>query len=57
VLLVPSRRQLASMLPRGQLLLFEESGHFPWLEEAPKFFPKVREFLAGASQPTVQPSP
>jgi pimeloyl-ACP methyl ester carboxylesterase len=52
---VPSRRQLASLLPKGRFLLFEESGHFPWLEESSKFFREVEVFLAYAQRQAVQP--
>ena len=46
---VPSRRRLAKLLIRGRFILFEKSGHFPWLEEAEKFFRSVGEFIEEAS--------
>jgi len=36
---------MAKKIPGAQLLLMEQSGHFPWLDEPEKFFEKVRKFL------------
>jgi proline iminopeptidase len=32
-------------IPQSQLAIFEESGHFPWLEEPEKFFATLNDFL------------
>jgi len=37
--------RIAAKLPDGDVVVFEESGHFPWLEEPEKFFPAVTEWL------------
>lgn len=44
----PARR-LAETLPDAERVVFEESGHFPWLEEPEAFFAEVRRFLARRS--------
>lgn len=41
----PARR-LAEMLPHAERVVFEKSGHFPWIEEPEAFFPAVAGFLA-----------
>jgi pimeloyl-ACP methyl ester carboxylesterase len=33
-------------IPQSQLAIFEESGHFPWLEEPKKFFAVLNGFLS-----------
>jgi pimeloyl-ACP methyl ester carboxylesterase len=33
-------------IPQSQLAIFEGSGHFPWLEEAEKFFAILNGFLS-----------
>ncbi|MFH2005372.1 MAG: alpha/beta hydrolase [bacterium] len=38
-------RALARSLPRARLVLFEKSGHFPFLEENKRFVSEVRRFL------------
>lgn len=38
--------ELAAHLPRGELVVFERSGHSPQLEEQPLYLQTVREFLA-----------
>jgi pimeloyl-ACP methyl ester carboxylesterase len=40
-----SARTLAGILPRGRQVIFEESGHFPWLEEPTAFFREAMAFL------------
>lgn len=46
-------RQLVSLLPAGRQVVFEESGHFPWLEEPDACFAAIRHFLA---DPTLIPA-
>ncbi|MGW2572386.1 alpha/beta hydrolase [Streptomyces sp. NPDC001537] len=45
---VDQARHLATTLPRAELLEFEHSGHFPWLEEPEAFFARVPEALRRA---------
>ena len=33
-------------IPQSQLVIFEESGHFPWVEEPRKFFAALNAFLS-----------
>jgi proline iminopeptidase len=40
-------KRLAQILPRARLLVFEESGHFPWLEEGERFYREAIPLLAG----------
>ena len=42
----PGAERLASMLPNAELTVFEDSGHYPFLEEEADFFARVRAFLA-----------
>ncbi|MBW3590161.1 MAG: alpha/beta fold hydrolase [Actinobacteria bacterium] len=37
--------QLALALPRGELVLLDRCGHFPWIEQPAAFFRTVRDFL------------
>ena len=39
--------ELARSLPRGELLLVPEAGHFPWLERPDAVRSALRRFLAG----------
>lgn len=32
-------------VPRARFVVFEQSGHFPWIEESDKFFDLIRSFL------------
>jgi proline iminopeptidase len=41
-----SLKALAQALPRGSLLEYERSGHFPYLEEADRFERDVTQFLS-----------
>jgi proline iminopeptidase len=38
-------RELADLLPRAWLVLFEASGHFPWVEERARFHGVVSDFV------------
>jgi proline iminopeptidase len=44
-------RQLVNILPLATLMSFEDSGHFPWLEEPGLFFASVPAALASAGHP------
>ena len=44
----PQAHRIASRIPGAEVVVFEDSGHFPWLEEPDRFFPRVREWLAAA---------
>lgn len=43
---VPASEEIAALIPGAQLVVFEESGHSPQLEEPERFQRVVREFLA-----------
>lgn len=43
---VEACRDVASMLPQGRLLIFEESAHFPDMEEPDRYAAAVRAFVA-----------
>jgi proline iminopeptidase len=45
---VPASEEIASLIPNARLVVFEESGHSPQLEEPEKFQRTVRDFLAEA---------
>jgi len=40
----PQSQRIASRAPDASLVLFEHSGHFPWIEEPDRFFSTVREW-------------
>jgi proline iminopeptidase len=42
---VPVSERLHAGLPRSRLVMFEESGHMPWLEEPEKFAAELVRFL------------
>lgn len=50
---VPASEEIARLIPDARLVVFEESGHSPQLEEPERFQRTVREFLAltGAAVP------
>lgn len=37
--------RIARRIPRAELVVFEDSGHFMWLEEPKRFFPLVEKWL------------
>jgi len=41
----PQAERIASRIPDAELHLFEESGHFPWLEEHDEFFSVLNRWL------------
>jgi pimeloyl-ACP methyl ester carboxylesterase len=41
--------ELASGIPDARLVVFEMSGHYPFIEEARAFWPMVGDFLGGQS--------
>ncbi|MEM9561620.1 MAG: alpha/beta fold hydrolase [Actinomycetota bacterium] len=43
----PGAERLASLLPRAELALFEDSGHYPFVEQEAEFFARLRAFLDG----------
>lgn len=45
---VPASQEIADRVPRSELVVFEESGHSPQLEEPRRFQRVVREFLGEA---------
>jgi len=42
----PQARRIASRLPGAELVIFEDSGHMPWLDEPDRFVEVVDEWLA-----------
>jgi proline iminopeptidase len=48
---VPASEEIARLIPHSRLVVFEESGHSPQLEEPEKFQRTVREFLVEAGVP------
>ncbi|HEV7678867.1 MAG TPA: alpha/beta hydrolase [Candidatus Dormibacteraeota bacterium] len=46
---VPASEEIAGLIPGAQLVVFEQSGHSPQLEEPEKFQRTVREFLTSAT--------
>ena len=42
---VPQSERIAGRLPDAELVVFEESAHFPWLEEPEQFFSTVEGWL------------
>lgn len=45
----PQAKRIASRVPRARVEIFEDSGHFPWLEEPDRFFPLVDDWLSRLS--------
>ena len=41
----PQSMRIGSRIDGAEVVVFEESGHFPWLEEPDRFFARVREWL------------
>jgi len=46
----PLAQDLASALPSAQLVVFEDSGHYPFLEEPERFVATVEAFLAETAE-------
>jgi proline iminopeptidase len=44
----PQAHRIASRVPGAEVVVFEDSGHFPWLEEPEAFFERVRAWLDAA---------
>jgi proline iminopeptidase len=42
----PQAHRIGSRIPGAEVVIFEESGHFPWIEEPDRFFPLVADWLA-----------
>jgi pimeloyl-ACP methyl ester carboxylesterase len=42
---VPISERLHEDIPESSLVIFEESGHLPWLEEPDAFFRELERFL------------
>lgn len=45
------QRALAERLPRARLVVFERSGHMPYLDETERFAREVTAFVRGATRP------
>jgi proline iminopeptidase len=49
----PSQAQLMhTHIPHSRLVVFEQSGHFPWIEEPALFIQTVKEWLEQETEPT-----
>ncbi len=42
---VPQLTRIARRIPQAELVVFEDSGHFMWIEEPDRFFPLVASWL------------
>ena len=42
---LPQAKRIASRLRSAEIAVFDESGHFPWIEEPAAFFASVRDWL------------
>lgn len=47
----PTAEVLAAGLPQASLIVFEDSGHFPFIEEPERFLATVGDWLAGLAMP------
>jgi proline iminopeptidase len=41
----PQAERIAAKLPDAEVVIFEESGHFPWLDEPDEFFSTLTTWL------------
>ena len=41
----PGGERMHSLLPNSELIIFEESAHYPFIEEEALFFEKFRDWL------------
>jgi len=41
----PGAEQIASVLPNSELVIFENSGHYPFIQETKKFFDTLTGWL------------
>lgn len=48
---VATAQEMGRRIPRSRVVVFEESGHFTYLEEPEKFLTEVRSFLRGGEGP------
>lgn len=48
---VACSRQLAAGIAGSRLVLFEPSGHYPFIEERDRFWTAVAQFLSGTLRP------
>jgi proline iminopeptidase len=46
----PPMQELARRLPRARLVVLEQGGHFPYLEEPERFTRELLSFLTGGTQ-------
>jgi proline iminopeptidase len=51
----PQSRRIADRIPRAELVIFEESGHMPWLDEPDAFFTLVAPWLTAGRAPLPAP--
>jgi proline iminopeptidase len=43
---VDELRAIADAVPGAELAVFDDSGHFPWIEEPEEFFSALEDWLA-----------
>jgi len=41
----PQAHRIAARVPRAEVVVYEDSSHFPWLEEPDRFFAATRAWL------------
>ena len=51
----PQSRRIAERVPGAELVIFEESGHMPWLDEPDRFFQVVSDWLTAERAPPPVP--
>jgi proline-specific peptidase len=47
--------EMARLIPAAQLVVFDECGHFPWMEAHDGFRSAIHDFVGGLALPTYQP--
>lgn len=43
---LPQSELMTERIPKAEIVVFEESGHFPWLEETDRFWNSLADFLS-----------
>jgi hypothetical protein len=51
---VEASEQIARGVNGSSLVIFEQSGHMPWIEERGRFFEVVRDFLRKPVKPQIR---
>ena len=45
----PQSYRIASCLPNAEVVVLEESGHFPWIQQPGEFFAAIRSWFAASA--------